>query len=114
MTRQERLIEMGDLENPRVKEESMMDKVIGYISYPFTSNRKTDAEKLVVKEKHNKEIKELLDKIIKDEKDNVYVSKSKIFLGTVLGIGIPVLLYKLNKKRINRRSRTRSRTRKTL
>jgi hypothetical protein len=113
MSRQDRLTQMGDLGNPDNK-ESMMDKVIDFISYPFTSNRETAEEKFAVEEKHNKEIKELLDKIIKDEKDDVYLNKSKIFLGTVLGIGLPVLLYKLNKKRKNRRSRTRSRTRKTV
>jgi hypothetical protein len=113
MSRQDRLTQMGDLGNPDNK-ESMMDKVIDFISYPFTSNRETAEEKFAVEEKHNKEIKELLDKIIKDEDRGTYISKSKIFLGTVLGIGLPVLLYKLNKKRKNRRSRTRSRTRKTL
>lgn len=106
MSRQDRLTQIKDLENPGAKEESIMDKVIDYISYPFTSNRKGD-QISASKEKHDKEIKELLDKIIKDEDRGTYICKSKIFLASAIGIGLPVLLYKLNKKRKNRRSRTR-------
>ncbi len=114
-TRTQRIVDMGDLGSPEIKQKSMMDSILDYISYPFTSDRSDDQKKDII-EKHNEEIKELLDKINTDENNNTYISKTKIFVASSLAIGLPILAYKLMKKRKSRRSLTKSRTktRKTL
>ncbi len=112
MRRQTRIKEVGDLDDTEnMVKESTIDKVIDYISYPFTCDR----DMVEVKKKHDEEIKMFLDKIIKDENRKTYISKMYLVAAGILGIGLPLLIYKLNKKQRKRRSHMRSRTkRKTL